>query len=223
MILTELYWREPLWMLTLPLPFAIIAWRHYQQRRQLQQISSPALAPWVTTVVRQPRQILVWILFSISWFLFCLALTGPRTPHWIPPSLQTDGASLVIIVDLSASMNARDNRSDRRSQAQSLIQRWIKDSFSSINIGIVIFAGHAHTLLTPTSDHELIKYFLDQLENINVPTLGNNLAAALQLAVSQLQVRKRGADKRVLVSVAVKLSVASSYKIRPLFSHDYPP
>jgi len=115
-----------------------------------------------------------------------VALAGPRTPQWIPPSLQQENISIAIVIDFSSSMKAVDNNTSRIVQAQTLINHWLEELAPQVRVGLSIFSGHSHTLLIPTTDKALLKYFVEQLHRLRPPTMGNNLAESLQTVKKQL-------------------------------------
>ena len=186
-----LYWREPLFILSIFLPLIIILLVHYRQKKIWQQLADPHLLPWLQASSKSSRQLLSKSLLAIAWVLFSIALAGPRTPQWIPPSLQADDVSIITIVDFSRSMNAKDGNKNRIVQAQILLKHWLKlwskEGSASMRMGLIIYAGHSHTLLKPTHDKALIQHYIEQLHQFRPPTLGNNLAASLQTASDLLK------------------------------------
>ena len=209
MILDMLYWREPLWLLSFLLPWFIIAITYFYQKKIWLQIADPQLLAWLSTHSNSSHQKIRQILLTIAWLLFSIALAGPRTPQWIPPSLQADDVSIMIIVDFSTSMQAMDGHikranMDRISQARKLLEHWLDELNPSLmparmRMGLSIYAAHSHTLLIPSNDKALLKHYIAQLQQFRPPTLGNNLAAALKNA-QQLLKPFKGEQHIILLS-----------------------
>ena len=195
-----LYWREPAWLWVTLLPLLPTLWMYMRRRSAWARIVDPSLRPWVEAPAQKGRQTLSRVALAVAWLLLCVALAGPRTPRWVPPAVQQDSA-VIAVVDLSWSMAARDARPDRRRFAQALLADWTAQMPASLRLGIVVYAGHAHRLLPPTTDQELVRHFVHELDGINLPTLGNALADALRLAGESLaETETRGGRHLLLIS-----------------------
>ena len=197
--MSALYWRESAWLWAIVLPLVLPLLTAMGQRRKLSKIIDSALLPWVqersTARARRPQR----LLLLLAWMLFVTALAGPRTLQWVPPELRAASSSVVAIVDFSASMLADDMRPTRRDAAIALLGRIIGRGNENTAIGLVVFAGHGHLLLPPTRDHPLLKSLVSELGALQPPTLGNNLAAALEMAADTLH-KKDGYRAILLLS-----------------------
>ncbi len=192
MIIDTLYWREPLWLFTLILPWIIILFTYYYQKKQWRQIADPDLLPWVQGNSPSSRQTISQVFLAIAWLFFSIALAGPRTPQWIPPDIQNDDVSVMAVIDFSASMKAIDVKTDRITQAQILLKHWLEEISEQLipvklRMGLIIYSGHSHTLLIPGADKALVKHYIAQLHQFKPPTLGNDLSTALQTASELLK------------------------------------
>ncbi len=179
-----LYWREIHWLWLAGLPLLLWLLNRWQQQRKWLVIADSALLPWVQGFRQTTRNKLRLLSLLTGWLLLCVALAGPRSIEWIPPEQRPDPASVIFIVDLSASMNAQDIRPDRRGASQRLVEQWLAQNTTRISTGFVLFAGHPFELSPLTSDQTAQAFFTTTLKDIRLPTLGNNLPAALQLASS---------------------------------------
>lgn len=178
-----LYWREPAWLGAMLIPLLVYGLARIERQRQWARLVDPVLRPWVEVPAGYR---LGWVrssLLLVAWLLLCVALAGPRTPRWLPPDANP-GVGVVAVVDLSLSMAARDERPDRRARAQALLAEWPTGMPEALQFGLVVYAGHAHRLLTLTADHELVRHFADELAGVRLPTLGNALGDALQQAAA---------------------------------------
>lgn len=183
----SLYWREPLWLMVLFVPWIIILVKYYQQKKIWHKIADPDLLPWLQVHSQSSRQITSRILLAIAWLCFCVALAGPRTPQQIPPSLQGNDVSVITIIDFSRSMSAVDKKMDRIAQAQVVLQHLYTNIPAKLRIGLIIYSGHSHSLLLPTLDKALLTHYISQLHQFRPPTLGNNLVSSLQAASDMLK------------------------------------
>lgn len=180
-----LYWREPLCLLATLLPLLAWLWTWHRQRRSWARIADPPLRPWVEAPAGGRGRNLPRLALLGAWLLLCVALAGPRTPRSIPPELQ-ERAAVMAVIDLSASMGAIDERLDRRGRAQALLAEWTLRMPEQLRFGLIVYAGHAHRLLPPTADRDLARHFVASLDSLRLPTMGNALADALELAGDSL-------------------------------------
>lgn len=186
-LLPSLYWREPLWLLLAFLPLLAGVVHRLLRRSAWRRLADDSLLPWVQARSGERNTGRTKWLPGLSWALLCVALAGPRTPAWIPPALQPGDVSMVAVIDYSASMRVADGRPDRIGSAVALLRHLVDNAPPRLKTGLVIYAGHAHRILVPTGDRQLLRHYLAQLPSLQPPTLGNNLAAALTQAANMLQ------------------------------------
>ena len=216
MSLSNLYWREPLWLLLSLLPLLLILFNRIGQHRYWQRIADAELLPWLRTRPEQPSQQFALPLLILGWLLLCIALAGPRSIDWLPPEQRVDPARLVVVIDLSASMNATDIKPSRRHYAQQLLERWLSQRPPQIEVGLLLFAGHAFSLMSASNDDAALMHFTRSLTDIRLPTLGNNLSAALNLARQQL-LSSQG-DRRLLLLTDGDIEPAERALAEPLLA-----
>ena len=191
MLLDSLYWREPLWLWLLMIPTVLVLLGRYQQKRFWSRLADKELIPWLQVETNTNSSRFSQALLLSSWLMLVIALSGPRTPEYIPPEVRPKKETVIAIVDLSSSMQAVDVALDSKYMtrilaAKKLLKNWSSELPNRLRTGIIIFAGHAHWLLKPTDDIGLIKHHLNQLDHLVPPTLGNELSGAISLAKEKL-------------------------------------
>jgi len=112
-----------------------------------------------------------------------LAVVAAAGPSWRsePSPFTQDEATLVAVVDLSKTMEAKDVRPSRYERAIQKV-RDLLDTRTGARTGLVAYAGTAHLVLPPTRDAELLTSFLEALSPKIMPKPGKNAAAALATA-----------------------------------------
>ncbi len=181
-LLNMLYWRETNWFWLNLLPIILWLIHHWQQKNHWLKLANPNIHPWLRPPQTNNKPYITLTLFGLAWFCFVLALAGPRLVKWVPPEQQTQSATLIVILDLSASMNAEDIYPSRKARAIQWLQQASNNAPKSLKTGIVVFAGHAFSLMPPTLDKNITQHFIQQLNELKLPTLGNDLTAALNRA-----------------------------------------
>lgn len=126
------------------------------------------------------------------WLGLASLVIALARPQANPVLEERDQASLDIIVllDVSRSMDAEDIAPSRLKKAKKSIVRLL-DQLSGDRVGLLAFAGSA-ALITPlTSDYEMIKSSLPNIDTSMIESQGTNFATALNLALSAME---RGAQ-----------------------------
>ncbi|MEX2601304.1 MAG: VWA domain-containing protein [Balneolaceae bacterium] len=120
----------------------------------------------------------VAILLSIS--LFIIGLAGPRIGTEVR-DIEQRGVDLLILLDLSRSMNAEDIRPSRLEKAKFELERLIDRSVGD-RIGLLVFTGEAFVQSPMTLDHSALRMFLDIVATDQMPGGGTHFGNAFRKA-----------------------------------------
>lgn len=168
-------------VLALPAAVALAVWLWVRRRRRAAEaLGSPALLerlgagdlarmPWDRTAL------LVGAALALG-----VAAAGPR---WGLESVEEETASadVVLALDVSKSMLARDVAPSRLERERVLAQRVLRE-LAGDRIGMVAFAGRAYVLAPMTVDHSALQLYLDALDPEIVSQGGSSLASAVRQA-----------------------------------------
>jgi Ca-activated chloride channel family protein len=137
-------------------------------------------------------------LLGTGLALLCLAAAGPQCGERTE-IVKRSGVDLVIALDASTSMLARDVRPSRLERAKLEIAALL-DRLKGDRVGIVVFAGEAFVQCPLTVDYSAAKLFLRAVDPQTMPQQGTALAAALGEAMRVLEGGGRpGAGKAVVL------------------------
>ncbi len=116
--------------------------------------------------------------------LLFLALAGPR---WGVELVETraDARQVVVAVDVSLSMQARDVKPSRLERAKDALSLLL-DQLKGERVGVVAFAGEAQVVCPVTSDIEAAKQLLTALEPGAIAVPGSAVGSAVRLGASML-------------------------------------
>ncbi len=131
-----------------------------------------------------------------SWFnpltvsmlvvLLCiLALTGPTWKQQ-PSPFTEDIAALVIVLDVSSSMEQSDVQPSRLERAKQKVQDLLALRPGG-RVGLVVYAGSAHSVIPLTNDADVINNFLNAIVTEMMPRKGKFPEKALPIAEKMLQ------------------------------------
>jgi len=129
------------------------------------------------------------ILLGTAALLLGAAAAGPRwgdrgTP---PPDPEPPPPSVVLAIDISASMQAGDVAPTRLGRAAE-IARELLGTLEGARVGLTLFSGTPYVLAPTTEDHEVLGYLLDGVtpELVNIYDPGSLPSAALREATAFL-------------------------------------
>lgn len=115
-----------------------------------------------------------------------IALLGPRFGESVV-LLSTSGVDVVVLLDTSQSMDARDVPPSRMDAARAGAQKILAGLSGGDRAALAIFAGRG-LLLTPLSpDHQALEEMLDAVDSSLVKPGGSNLQAGIESALGAFE------------------------------------
>ncbi len=183
-----LSWHEPRWLLLTALPI-FIYWLRTIVRQTKTQYAEAHLMPWVAVQQRthlRKRLISKNSAYLLAWLLIGIAAAGPRLPLQLATMEQVTNLDIMLVVDVSRSMQATDIQPSRLRRAQIEIEELLSRAKGK-RIGIIVFAARPHLLSPPTSDMSALRFYLRTLNSLTLPTTGSNPITALAFAQKELR------------------------------------
>jgi Ca-activated chloride channel homolog len=155
------------------------------------------LAPRLTPGVSRWLPAVQGGLYGLGLLLFGLALSQPQCGAKSELTKRR-GIDVVVVLDASKSMLARDVQPNRLERAR-LELTTLLDELKGDRVALVVFAGDAFIQSPLTSDYAAVKLFLRAVEPDQMPQGGSNIGEALLLSRQLLDNADRGAKERVVV------------------------
>jgi Ca-activated chloride channel family protein len=112
----------------------------------------------------------------VALAVLTIALAGPQAEARVP----RNRATVVLVIDVSLSMQATDVEPNRLAAAQAAAKEFANQLTPGINLGLVSFAGTAAVLVSPTVDREPVVRAIDGLKLSESTATGEAIFAALQ-------------------------------------------
>jgi Ca-activated chloride channel family protein len=97
-------------------------------------------------------------------------------------TLLKERATVILVVDTSRSMQARDVAPTRLGAEQEALRTFLDEVPHDLRVGLVVFAGEAQVATPPTKDHELVNTAVQDIDQFLVYG-GTAIGDALQTAV----------------------------------------
>lgn len=181
---SHLVWREPLWLWLALYPWLFWALRGFMGRPRGKDYAEPQLMPWArarTTSRFEPRRLWRQVVLALAWLLFAMAMAGPRIAENDYKQDKENYTELMVVLDVSRSMTARDVVPSRLERAKLELQDLIARAERQ-KIGLVVYAARAHLMIPPTDDKTVLRHALQVLRYGLLPTEGSNLQGAIEFA-----------------------------------------
>jgi Ca-activated chloride channel homolog len=167
----------PLALLALLLvPLVVLALVMAKRRRIRYAIRYPALDVLAGVVERERRG--RWIPAALLILALTALLLGAARPMARVP-VPRDEATVMLVIDVSGSMNADDVEPTRMAAAQRAAGRFLDRLPERFQVGLVVFSSEAETLVPPTTDREAVRAALTTLHANGGTAMGDGLALAL--------------------------------------------
>ena len=198
-----------LWLLVLLVPMVgYYVWRTLQGGAAI-QISSVRGVANAPRTVRYYLRHLPFVLRAAAFALLVVALARPQDIEQ-NVSTNTEGIDIMLTIDVSGSMLARDFKPDRITAAKEVAGSFIADRYGD-RIGLVAFAGEAFTQSPLTTDQSTLQTLLSRIRSGLIEdgtAIGNGLATAIN--------RLRESDAKSKVVILLTDGVNNRGEITPM-------
>ena len=203
----QLLWLE---LLLIPL-IALYLWRTLRGRQP--SLTVPDAAQWDDGNGR----ILAWsrhipfILRMVALAALIVAIARPRSSENFE-KVDTEGIDIVLTMDVSTSMLARDFKPDRIGAAKDIAMEFIA-SRPADRMGIVVFAGESYTQAPLTTDRATLINLMKEIETGLIDdgtAIGNGLATAVA--------RLKDSDAKSKVVILLTDGMNNSGEVSPLMA-----
>ncbi|HEY0990648.1 MAG TPA: VWA domain-containing protein, partial [Kofleriaceae bacterium] len=131
------------------------------------------------------------VLRTLAAVAIVVALARPETYRTLRHEIDT--IDIMLVVDMSKSMEETDLPRDRLDAAQRVIRRFLRRTTHD-RIGLVVFGQQAMLQCPLTLDAKLLEQIVADLAIGDVPELGTAIGDGLALALSQLRDDRRDAS-----------------------------
>ncbi len=199
-----------LWLLVIPaLLVALYLYRELSGRKPHMRVSTAA--PWKLEG-RSALSVLRHLPFALriaALSLIIVAIARPRSSTQME-KIDTEGIDIVLAMDVSTSMLARDFNPDRISAAKDIAIEFIAQRPTD-RIGIVVFAGESYTQCPLTTDRATLINLMKEVQTDLIEdgtAIGNGLATAVA--------RMADSDAKSRVIILLTDGVNNSGEIAPL-------
>lgn len=182
----------------IPLLALIFIINRYLRRRALCKFGREEIVLQIMPGVSTARPWVKFFIVLLGISGLVMAAANPQVGSRLEEA-RLEGFDIVVALDVSRSMLAQDVRPSRMERARLAVNRLI-DRLEQDRIGIVVFAGTAHTQVPLTSDHNAAKMILSTINTNTVSTQGTAIESAIDRAIRAFQDNTSNNKTIILVS-----------------------
>lgn len=208
-MLEDLHFIRPLWLLAIPIGWLVTSmmFRLGDSRLAWRGVIAPHLLDALTIHGGRRSRVSPALLARVCAVVCGLALAGPAWQREPKPFAEED-AVMVVVVEVTESMTAQDVQPSRLVRAGQKVADLLALR-PGTDAALIAYAGTAHVAMPITRDGAIIAEFASALSPDVMPVDGEDVAAALALARSELE-RSRRSGSIVLISDGLDPGVATA-------------
>ncbi|WP_459210330.1 vWA domain-containing protein [Aquimarina rhabdastrellae] len=181
-------------LLSLPLAIAWYIWKRKEQQASL-KISSVKGFKLTQSWLAKLKPLL-FVLRLLTLGLIIIALARPRTVDVSTKTTSNKGIDIVMAIDVSGSMLAKDLKPNRLEALKKVAAEFIQGRPSD-RIGLVEYAGESYTRTPITSDKSIVLSSLKRVQYNSILENGTAIGMGLATAVNRLKDSK--AKSKVII------------------------
>jgi Ca-activated chloride channel homolog len=185
-----------LWLIPGLIVFYILAFK--SKKRAMARFGNLELVQKLSRSTSRRRLVTKLILLMFIVLLMVTALARPQIGTKIE-EVKREGVDIIVALDVSNSMLARDIQPSRLQKAKHEVETFI-DRLRGDRIGLIAFSGTAFVQCPLTLDYGAAKIFLDILDPSLIPVPGTALGKAIQKATETFDQRERKHKVLVLIT-----------------------
>lgn len=182
--------------LFLALPLAI-GWYFWKRKQQTATLTISSTTAFQHRSFLSKLHPLLFVLRLLALSSIIVALARPRSVDVSAKSRVTKGIDIVMAIDVSGSMLAKDLKPNRLEALKRVASTFVQDRVND-RIGLVVYAGESYTRTPVTSDKPMVLQSLKTIEyDDSILADGTGIGVGLATAINRLKDSK--AKSRVII------------------------
>ena len=184
---------QMLWLL-LVIP-VLAAWFMIRRSPRTALVTMPSVPGFSTRSVLSRLRPITLVLRLGALALIILALARPQSSDMSTQKRGTEGIDIVMAVDISPSMLAKDLQPNRLEALKKVAVEFVEGRTTD-RIGLVIYAGESFAQVPLTTDHKILK---NAITDLKWDMLENGTAIGMGLATAVNRIKESEALSKVII------------------------
>ncbi len=214
---------DPLFLWLLILVPVIIVFYILRQQKTSPALHMPGLQPFENTgtTFRNYLRHFLFALRTIAIILFIIVLARPQKTDQLQ-DVSTEGIDIILTLDISGSMLAKDFKPDRLEASKNVATEFISGRPYD-RLGLVVFSGESFTQCPLTTDHAVLVNLMREIQSGMIEdgtAIGNGLATAIN-RIKDSEAKSKviilltdGINNRGEIAPATSADIAKTFGIR---------
>jgi Ca-activated chloride channel family protein len=181
------------WLLLL-LPVAAL-WYFFKRKEQTASLKISSIKGFSKESILAKMKPALFALRLLALTAIITALARPQTEDISSRTKTTKGIDIVMAIDVSSSMLARDLKPNRLSALKEVAANFIRKRPND-RIGLVVYAGESFTQTPITSDKTIV---LNALREVTYGQLNDGTAIGMGLATSVNRLKESKAKSKIII------------------------
>jgi Ca-activated chloride channel family protein len=173
---------------------AMVAWR----RNKVKKLGDERLVREQILGFIPGRAAMKFILLSVGLALLIIGWANLQTGDKME-KIEGKGVNVVIALDVSKSMLAKDIQPDRLTRAKQLIML-LTDRMKNDKVAFIVFAGKSYLQVPLTVDYAALKMMVQNVSPSMVPTQGTVIGEAVDMAIQAFPQNERKYKSLIIIS-----------------------
>ena len=181
----------------------VIGWQIWKRNEQAATLKISSLKGFKTSksiLAKLKPMLFVFRLLALSSLI--IAMARPRTVDVSSKTKTTKGIDIVMSVDVSGSMLAKDLKPNRMEALKDVAENFVK-ARPNDRIGLVVYASEAYTKSPVTSDKAVVLDAIRSIKYDNVLQDGTGIGMGLTTAINRLKDSKAKSKIVILMTDGV--------------------
>lgn len=174
--------------------YFLLSWK----KRTAARMGDPGLVRQLISNFSPVRFMIKAVVAILAFGVIILAATNPQKPGAME-NIQRKGVDVMLVLDVSKSMLARDIKPSRLEKAKQLLLL-LTEKLNNDRIGLILFAGRSYLQMPLTTDHGAARMYIQDASPDAVPAQGTVIAEALRMANAAFNSKERKYKSIVLIS-----------------------
>jgi len=209
-IIHNIEFSSPYWLLLLAIIPLMLLYKYYSKRQEIEPMTFSTLES-ISGLYSWKEKAIKYLPTLRYLALAALMLAMARPQQTLKEEVvKAEGIDIILAMDLSSSMLAKDFDPDRLTVSKEVAAKFV-DKRVYDRIGLVVFAGDSFTQTPLTTDHNILKDFL---ANIECGMLDDGTAIGMGLATATN--RLKGSKSKSKVIILLTDGVNNAGYIKPL-------
>ena len=177
----------------------LILWQWLSRKKEMPSVlfsSLQGVHPLRTWRVR--LRPLLYVLRGLALAALIVALARPRSSSEITKTKTTEGIDIILSIDMSSSMLAKDLKPNRIEALKRVASQFIEQRMSD-RIGIVVYSGESYTKVPATTDKSVVLQALKDIKQGEIED-GTAIGMGLGTAINRLKDSKTKSKVIILMT-----------------------